>query len=659
MKNERYLTKSRYKLGLECPTKLYYTSKREEYADQSFDDPFMAALAEGGFQVGELAKYTFAGGHDIKSLGYEGPLKETEELMKQDEVIIYEAAFKYKNFFIRADVIEKKGNLIRLHEVKAKSFLPGNTFLNQGGFIDSKWQPYLYDVAFQKYVIQKAVPGSVVRAHLVMVDKSAECPIDGLNQKFKIVTNEAGIKEAKLVGELTEKDLYPSMLCIENVDSVCDMIYEGTDMKQKPEKPFEENLYFLAEHYAKDLKISSGITKKCKDCQFRATDTEKAGGLKSGFEECWKEKANMTDDDFKKQSILELWNYRKTPALIDSGIYYLGEIPKDMINPKETDDFGLSPSERQWMQIEKYKNQDYSDWIDIDNLHEEMKLWKFPLHFIDFETSAVAIPFFKKRRPYEGVAFQFSHHIVHEDGRVEHIGEFLNTEPGYFPNIDFVRALKKELENDEGTIFRYAPHENTYLNMIYNQILDDKENISDQEELRDFIKTITHHDVKGEESWCGSRDMVDMWQIVKKFYYHPRMKGSNSIKYVLPAMLNSSEYLQNKYSKPIYGASDGIPSKNFKNWIWVEKDENGDVKDPYKLLPKLFSDASDKDRELLLSNGNNLANGGAALTAYGKLQFEQITDYERKELQNALLKYCELDTMAMVMIYEGWREMVK
>ena len=51
----RYLTKSRYKLGLECPTKLYYTGK-SEYANQNIDDTFLLALADGGFQVGELAK---------------------------------------------------------------------------------------------------------------------------------------------------------------------------------------------------------------------------------------------------------------------------------------------------------------------------------------------------------------------------------------------------------------------------------------------------------------------------------------------------------------------------------------------------------------------------------------------------------------------------
>ena len=57
----RYLTKSRFKLALECETKLFYTHK-EEYCDQKVDDSFLEALAEGGFQVGELAKCYYLSG---------------------------------------------------------------------------------------------------------------------------------------------------------------------------------------------------------------------------------------------------------------------------------------------------------------------------------------------------------------------------------------------------------------------------------------------------------------------------------------------------------------------------------------------------------------------------------------------------------------------
>jgi len=40
--------------------------------------------------------------------------------------------------------------------------------------------------------------------------------------------------------------------------------------------------------------------------------------------------------------------------------------------------------------------------------------------------------------------------------------------------------------------------------------------------------------------------------------------------------------------------------------------------------------------------------------AYAKMQFEHMSNYEHNELQAGLLKYCELDTLAMVMIYEAW-----
>jgi hypothetical protein len=119
--------------------------------------------------------------------------------------------------------------------------------------------------------------------------------------------------------------------------------------------------------------------------------------------------------------------------------------------------------------------------------------------------------------------------------------------------------------------------------------------------------------------------------------------------------LNSSKYLQNKYSAPIYGSSDGINSANFTNKAWIEFDELGKVKDPYKHLPKMFADISDHDVELL-SEEDELNNGGLALTAYAKLQFTHMSDYERDELRAALLKYCELDTFSMVAIYEGWRD---
>ena len=92
----KYFTKSKFKLASECPTKLFYVGKKE-YANTSIDDQFLVALAEGGFQVGELAKYYYANGHNIQTLNYDDALNETNRLLEQENVIIFEAAVKFNN----------------------------------------------------------------------------------------------------------------------------------------------------------------------------------------------------------------------------------------------------------------------------------------------------------------------------------------------------------------------------------------------------------------------------------------------------------------------------------------------------------------------------------------------------------------------------------
>ena len=213
----------------------------------------------------------------------------------------------------------------------------------------------------------------------------------------------------------------------------------------------------------------------------------------------------------------------------------------DDISPESDGKSGLSSKQRQWMQIDKVQRNDNSYWIDLDNLINEMKSWKYPLHFIDFETTRVAIPFNKGRHPYEGIEFQFSHHIVYKDGRIEHHGQYLNTDG--FPNYDFVRNLKNELDNDEGSIFKYSAHENSFLNEIYKQLINDKDNIPDRDELCKFIRSITEYK-EDKITICGKRNMIDLLVLVKRHFYDPATKGSNSIKYVLPAILNCSKYLK-------------------------------------------------------------------------------------------------------------------
>jgi hypothetical protein len=52
----------------------------------------------------------------------------------------------------------------------------------------------------------------------------------------------------------------------------------------------------------------------------------------------------------------------------------------------------------------------------------------------------------------------------------------------------------------------------------------------------------------------------------------------------------------------------------------------------------------------------DIAEGGAAAMAFARLQFEDLGPDVRAAIKAALLRYCELDTLAMVMIVEAWRE---
>ena len=640
---------------MECPTKLFYTGK-EEYVNKSYEDSFLHSLAEGGFQVGELAKLYYPGGYDITTLDYDRALEETNKLLQEENCIIYEAAIKYNDFFVRVDILVKEGNHIKLIEVKAKSTseTTQEQFIGKRVPLTSDWKPYIEDIAFQNYVAEKAFPTYKTVPYLMLVNKNASAPTDGLNQKFKIVRGQDGQSSVHVSDNITEADLSEKLLITIKVDRVCESVYKQTYNYMNKKLTFEELIREFAYHYKEDIRMNPIITNNYKSYEFKATKEEMKAGKKSGFHESFKIAFGWKDHDFEDDTIFDLWNNRLIDRQLEQGKIKLQDLTLDDLPMKYKDnEGGLSTRERQWLQIEKSVNKDRDYWLDKESLRREMDQWIYPLHFIDFETAQPVIPFNKGRKPYEGIAFQFSHHVVYENGEVEHKGEYLNIETGVFPNYEFVRALKNELDKDDGTIFMYSNHENSYLNKIYQQLETEKEQIEDRDELLSFIKSITKYE--GEE---GPRMMVDMLELVKRYYYDPMMRGSNSIKAVLPAILNSSEYIQNKYSKPIYGTDNGIKSLNFKDWTWVKK-EDGKVLDPYSLLPRIFPDISKEEFELLGFNSDELKDGGAAMIAYERLQFEDIPNEIRNNIAEGLLKYCELDTLAMVIIYEAWKDMIK
>ena len=681
---QKLFTKSAFKIALECPRRLYYAYDSKLYANQDLTDDFLKSLADGGFQVGELAKvyYGVKGDADIDVLGYDEAVEKTKELFKNDTINIAEAAFRYGNLFVRADIIEKKGNDITLIEVKAKSWRSGDDFIKNKNTIPTGIRPYIYDVAFQKYVVMKALkelyPDQefTVKARLMMADKSKVASVDGLNQMFRIYKNgdrsyaQADERAWTVAGVVPEKE---RVLTAFDVDQYCDMIIDGETGEQgKPDfmegMKFEQFVEVMSKHYCERTIAMTTLGTKCFKCPFHREPGDK-DTLRDGYRECWKEMAKFTDDDFDKPLLKDLSGRHIGSIkgkILKNHKYFMDEITYDDLkksnNPDAPREHGLDNYERKWLQIAiatgkedllKDFETDIKDgvYVDTDGLRKEMAKWKFPIHFIDFETSRSALPFYKGLHPYEQIAFQFSHHKVEmcADGeyKVTHQTQYINAKKGFFPNFEFVRQLKKAVGEDEGTIFRYMEHENTVLNDIRRQLESSEED--DKDELIAFIKSITND---------AERTMVDIAKSVLKYYYHPSMKGSNSIKDVLPAILNSSELIKSKYSKPVYGTPK-MPSLNLENKVWIEYEEDGKtVKNPYKLLPSVstYLDIPQEELDKMeREDDDTVSNGGAALAAYGKLQFSDTQ--MSKALEKALLCYCELDTLAMVFIWEYFYDM--
>ena len=632
----RYLTKSRFKLALDCPAKLFYTGK-PQYPDAKKNDAFLEALAEGGYQIGALAKCYYPQGVDINERGYDIPLKKTKDLLTQDNVVIFEAAFQYKNLFIRADIIEKRGNHVNLLEVKAKSFDGDdyNEMLNNKGFLNSKWKEYIYDVAFQKYVLTQAHPDFKVRAYLMLADKNSVASVDGLNQKFELKQAGDDRTSVEIVGDVSPEGLGNEILIRVCVDDLIEKIICGNDSPTPPSQGFVEHIHFLADNYESDKKIVIPIHKDCKKCEYQTTPEEDQKGKLSGFRECWSHQLGWKTEMFELPLVLDIWDFRSKQKLMDDQIYLMRDVKEEHIGEIKTNSDGkLSRTERQLLQVRKAVDKDTTHYINTDGLREEFKSFVYPLHFIDFETSMVAIPFNMGRRPYEQLAFQFSHHMVNQDLTIEHKGQYLCEKKGMFPNFEFLRKLKAELEQDSGSVFRYALHENSVLNQILQQLESVSiEEVGDKAVLMEFIKTITHG-----ANHCGERDMIDLLKLVKDYYYHPSMGGSNGLKDVLPAVLNSSDYIQAKYSQPIYGKNSEIKSLNYEDgWVWIKKDDRGAIINPYKLLPPLFEGIDEEQIENFLMR-SDIHEGGAAMTAYARMQFASITDTEKNSIVKGLLE---------------------
>ena len=697
-----YLTKSRFKLALECPTKLFYSGQGNAYFDKNKGNDFLSALADGGNQVGELAKYKY---HDdpvgqaitVETLSYEAALRQTKEkLAVSGRVVVAEAALLHDNFFVRVDILiqDSDQKTIDIIEVKSKSISDktiASRFKNTKGQFDDGWLPYLYDVTFQAEVARHVFSGYTVRAKLLLLDANLSCEVDGLNQFFQIVLDKNAPKDrprAQVISPASLKKSDLGSLDFLREVAVDDIVEE---LRHKPidnaahiPNSARENLTVLMDWAGmiqmSGTRIFHGVSKACKSCQFRAPPES---SQLSGVHECWRDaiQQGLLDggrqlDTRTEPLSIDVWGGNSGGSSLAETVIahrraFLADIQETDVQPKSVSKGrGLAPLDRRMLQVKAANLHTDMYVIDEDRLNE-MDQWQWPLHMIDFETSAPSLPFFKGMQPYQTIAFQFSHHVMsrNADGslKIKHANQWISTESGFFPNIEFVRQLRLALMPDgqlNGTVFRFHSHENTVLRSLRATIaLAPPEAVPDASELISFIDLITKVTDKEAQRvglFVGEKEMVDLHRFIQESYCSSFAKGSISLKFILPAILKDAPEIADFYRRSgVYGKGLQIESLNFKaegGHQWLRTD-TGD--DPYKTLPTIFGTENSELNELLFrmdsESGDEKAinQGGLAMTAYNYTQFSGLSAAERQSISDALLRYCELDTLAMVIVVQG------
>jgi hypothetical protein len=275
---------------------------------------------------------------------------------------------------------------------------------------------------------------------------------------------------------------------------------------------------------------------------------------------CWKCQRNIPD-----YSIFNIFNLgsKKQIELYTQGITNIDDIP---------DNFEMTANQKE--EVNNYKSK--QTYIDKTFINEFLKTLSYPIYYLDFETYQQAIPLFKGISAYEQIPFQYSLHIEYEDGKLEH-KEFL-AKDGIDSRYELAKSLVENIPSNVTVLAYNMSFEKTILRKLsnlYGEFTYDLMSIHD-----------------------NMQDLMTPFQ--KKWYVTPFMKGSYSIKYVLPALVPEFE--------------------------------------------KAY-----KDLELV-------HNGSEAMNAYANMS--NLSNEEKIAYRKALLEYCKLDTLAMVRILEVLRKTV-
>jgi hypothetical protein len=659
------ITKSQFKLGLDCIQKLKHARNRLPQTSQT--DDLLKLLSEGGAAVEALVRAIEPG--DVIG-GY------LDEAVANSRTAIaaacaaaaagkttslYEPTIEHEGFLARIDLLRVTPTHIDLVEIKAKTATPVNGAVPDEEFLTrrapvkvvAEWLPYVQDIAFQQELLERwlaahraelKLPSKMpVRPRLMLVDKTGAANANDLlsrdNYKSEYRRGSKGIRA-------TVSYSGPGMpggtrLLVEvPLDRVVGMVRQNaqSDVAVFANRSIADCMTAMKAivDTGRWPDAAQSLGTHCKSCEFRVKPP-----LESGFDICWGPPNGRPANHFLELSRISA---RQFEAITE----------EHGINASITqlDEAGITDSQRmQYQSVQRGARLVTPDFAanPLDSLFPSPHSGHSgPIHFVDFETSAYPIPSRAGGRAYEHIPFQFEGHRLDAPGapltartRYDGFLELQNPDPRRL----FIDALMKQF-GDSGPIFHWHHFERMVLNGIKAALAEQP--ASGDERRIAFIESLVGHDGK------GTGRLVDLLPIAKKAFYSPAMSGSYSIKRVVPIAWAvpdiRSHFVEN------HGAQ-GDPDHY-----------SGDT-DPYDGLPdppQSILEAVggiERAREIIASDdsddscpGGAVRNGGMAMLAYHYVRM--FGKHDDPEIVAQFRRYCRLDSAAMVMVYGLMRDHV-
>ena len=614
------LSKSLFKLGLECPVRLQHALTKPPLPRRSHDDEYMRLLAEGGYMFEKLVR-VYHPGEDLYVPG-EGPTEASARTLariRAGDGMLHEATFAHGNLMARSDMVRVSGSTLELIEIKSAS-----TETKSDGTTDASillkadWEPYVVDLAFQVHVASLALRAAgiekTIRAWFYVPNIAGTAGSEEVRGLFSITQTGPGKRpEVTYRGKAKPGDATTLIAMLDASEAVARCY------------PQEEAIAEAAERLSGHIKASQWpkpvLGLKCKDCEFNVP------GQTSGYDACWGTQARAEHHLFTLSRLGNL--ERSKPGLVERYIATSAPRAPRVTDLEDEDVVGKGTMAATWKrQIlavrtgQPFRSEEltYSPGGLMHCLPEN-----YPLFFLDFEGTRCALPSAPGARPYGQVAFQWSCHVIDRPGAALRHVEWLDTDSDN-PTVGFLTSMRKAL-GDQGTIYHWAPYE-----------------VSVSQELADELRgNPAHADLVawtdltwGSKATGKAARPLDLLAISREHFYDPCMKGSHSIKNVLPAAWKSPDI---RFLFPQY-----------------TKDRNGQpTSSPYDALSALTL----QDRTMPSPEAEALdivKNGTGAMRAYEHLRYGLGAGDPalRADLRGQLLRYCQLDTAAMFMIWRFW-----